>query len=230
MPRVSLDLRNLSLTSSSYRFFQDPAFYSLTIVNLLSIVLAVYEQWSLFTPLFIYIIQSLTLGLINFLRIISLKEFSTKGFSISGGRAILPNEQTKWYTAKFFLLHYGGFHAFYIFFLIMFMGENETIANLVDWRWVFFTSLFFVLNHAWSFYLERQQAPVKLNIGNLMFYPYARVVPMHLTILIGLGITGGQVTTFALIFFMILKTFADLLTHILEKNVLQTDSHAPKQT
>ena len=48
-----------------------------------------------------------------------------------------------------------------------------------------------------------------------MFYPYARIIPMHLTIVFGFNFGG------ALILFLVLKTFADVIMHIVEHNVLR---------
>ena len=58
----------------------------------------------------------------------------------------------------------------------------------------------------------------KPNIGRILFFPYARILPMHLTIMFGgslmnSGWTGAQV---ALIFFLLLKTVADIMMHMME--------------
>ncbi len=52
------------------------------------------------------------------------------------------------------------------------------------------------------------------NIGTIMFFPYARVIPMHLTIVIGGHFTKGSQG--ALILFLALKTIADLIMHMIE--------------
>jgi hypothetical protein len=59
-----------------------------------------------------------------------------------------------------------------------------------------------------------------IEVGKMMFFPYARIIPMHLTILFGgilssWGTFAGKMT---LAFFMLLKTFADVIMHIVEKN------------
>jgi hypothetical protein len=48
-----------------------------------------------------------------------------------------------------------------------------------------------------------------------MFYPYARIIPMHLTI------SFGSLSGDALPLFLVLKTFADATMHIVEHNVLR---------
>ena len=55
------------------------------------------------------------------------------------------------------------------------------------------------------------------NIGTLMFIPYLRIIPMHLTIILGavLGSGGG------LLLFGALKTVADVVMHKVEHRMLQ---------
>jgi hypothetical protein len=47
-----------------------------------------------------------------------------------------------------------------------------------------------------------------------MFFPYARIIPMHLTILIGVYLEEHSTGT--VILFLGLKTFADLTMHLIE--------------
>jgi hypothetical protein len=47
-----------------------------------------------------------------------------------------------------------------------------------------------------------------------MFFPYARILPMHLTILIGAYLEKHSTGT--VILFLGLKTFADLTMHLME--------------
>lgn len=56
----------------------------------------------------------------------------------------------------------------------------------------------------------------KPNLGTLVFYPYLRIIPMHLTILWGTQMGGG-----AMLFFMLIKTVADAGMHIVEHNLFR---------
>ena len=62
------------------------------------------------------------------------------------------------------------------------------------------------------------------NLGTLMFMPYARVIPMHLTIIFGTQIGDGAVWLFVL-----LKTGADVVMHKVEHHVLQRARKQPQQ-
>lgn len=48
-----------------------------------------------------------------------------------------------------------------------------------------------------------------------MFYPYARIIPMHLTIIF------GPAFNLSLPLFLLLKTIADVIMHSVEYNVLR---------
>ncbi len=66
---------------------------------------------------------------------------------------------------------------------------------------------------------DRQGCP---SIDALMFLPYARIAPMHITLVFGLtlGYAG------AVMMFGMLKTFADVLMHWLEHRLLATSRPA----
>lgn len=61
--------------------------------------------------------------------------------------------------------------------------------------------------------MERDRK-IKPNIGTVMFFPYLRIIPMHMTILVGSIFTGGSAG--ALILFLGLKTATDLIMHMIE--------------
>jgi hypothetical protein len=77
----------------------------------------------------------------------------------------------------------------------------------------------FLVYQCFSFFYDRKwEDKQKPNIGKMMFFPYARIIPMHLTIIFGGMLSKGTLagkTTLAL--FMLLKTFADVIMHVVEK-------------
>ena len=84
-------------------FFSDISTWSLVISNLITIIFAFVERWNILTIMWIYWIQSMIIGLSNFIRILTLKDFSTKGFRL-GGAAVEPSKGVKIITAFFFLI------------------------------------------------------------------------------------------------------------------------------
>ncbi len=177
--------------------------------NLVTIVLALYEGWDLTELMLIYWAQSVIIGYYNFRRILDLKRFSTENFELNGSR---PPEtvQTKRKTAAFFALHYGIFHVAYLSYLIG--GEQQFRGS---WLMLIVCTAVFYLNHKYSYFHYRDQDQNrKPNIGVIMFFPYVRIVPMHLTIV--LGNAAGPTTSSSLLLFLVLKTAADVAMHLIE--------------
>jgi hypothetical protein len=206
-------------------FLSDPSLLVLIFSNLVAAYFAIKENQGLLTMMWVYWAQSVTIGLFNFIRILKLKDFSTEGFHINN-RPMEPNNDTKRLTAFFFLFHYGFFHFVYAEFLFFFavidkMFKPLTMAGnmpslpthfsgAVDWSFIFWTSLMFFGSHLFSFIYNRPRDTKKQNISKLMFYPYARIIPMHLTILLAVFINTP------ILLFLFLKTLADTIMHVNE--------------
>lgn len=176
---------------------------SLLLSNIMVIILAIFQKWEISTVLWIYWIQSVIIGFFQFLRILSLKKFSTENFKINN-QPVSPTIQTKTFTALFFIFHYGFFHFIYAIFLFNFFTNQP-----LNFTYLFLGGLIFFLNHFFSYRQNKIIDEQKLqNIGQLMFSPYVRIIPMHLIII--LGALLGQST---LIIFLLLKTLTDAIMH-----------------
>jgi hypothetical protein len=194
--------------NQSIGYLRDASLWFLLVSNLATIFFAVNAGWDLLTILWIYWAQSIIIGLFNVVRILQLKAFSAENFYINGELA-KPTRKTKNYTAGFFLIHYGFFHLIYAIFLFTGAFVTPSIGSL-DIRFVLLSTLIFFINHLFSYIYNKPRDIRKQNIGVLMFYPYARILPMHLAIIIGVQLTGG------IVFFLTLKTVADCIMHIVE--------------
>ena len=187
-----------------------PDYLLLAVSNLAVIVLALVQGWSIVPLLWVYWWQSVIIGFFNWMRMRKLTNFSTEGFKVDG-QSVEATEKTAKQTALFFLLHYGTFHLFYLIGIFIFSKgmESEFLLSATVGIIIFF------FNHAFSFRhnLEKDLAS-RPNIGTMMFFPYARVIPMHLTIFIGLWAGRGSRTE--LFFFLLLKTAVDLFMHAVE--------------
>lgn len=182
------------------------SFYSLIAVNAVTIILAVFQQWNFFTLVWVYWLQSVIIGLFQFFKILDLKHYSTKGFKIND-HSVQPSKGVKYYTAFFFAFHFGFFHLIYAVFL--FTGVREA-----EWRSILMLGGLFFFNHLFSYIKNRRQDREReKNIGTMMFFPYVRIIPMHLTILFGMFFIGGPIS---LVFFLLLKTAADVIMHEME--------------
>lgn len=206
--------------SENASFFGDRSLWMLIFSNLFTVVIAVREGWSLPNLMLVYWFQSVIIGIFNFIRILQLREFSTDDFYINN-KPVEATESTKKFTAFFFLIHYGLFHLFYLVFLMMFfdggvLATDTTITK--DIIYVLPAVLIFFGNHLYSYIYNRPKDSAKQNIGTLMFYPYARVLPMHITIILG-AIFINKFNGSILILFLGLKTLADVIAHFLERTI-----------
>lgn len=208
-------------TKNQNNIFQDASVWTLVLSNVIVIILAVVQGWSLLNLMWVYVIQSLIIGFFNFFKILNLKNFSTKNFRINNKKAE-PTPETKKFTAVFFAIHYGLFHFGYIMFLsaglpLFNAGQHEPIRV----GYLLFVSLLFFINHLFSFYYNKKKDSNKTpNIGTVMFFPYARILPMHLTIVLGgIFISMENYSKIILAFFLILKTLADLIMHNVEHQI-----------
>jgi hypothetical protein len=189
----------------------DASLIVLLFSNALTIILAITQHWNLITIMWIYWAQSVIIGIFNFIRILSLKDFSIDKLyfvNLSGKPALI----VKIIVAFFFAFHYGFFHLAYFVFLIVISLQNSISHGvIVSTGAVLIGVAIFLANHLFSYILNRKSDMEKgQNIGRVMFFPYARIIPMHLTIIFGF------VIPFGLIFFLILKTIADVIMHIVE--------------
>lgn len=188
----------------------DGSVWLLIAVNVFALAIAHFQRWPLAQLMLLYWGQSIVIGLSYVLRILALEKFSTENFKMNG-RSVEPTPALKRQVAFFFLVHYGFFHAGYLLFLCV---GPQVAPRLDAWFWLCMAG--FALNHFWSYRynreLDRQGTP---NIGTLMFTPYLRIIPMHLTILTGLFLGKG------LLLFGGLKLLADIGMHAIEHHQLK---------
>jgi hypothetical protein len=204
---------------------KDFSLWSLVFSNLITIVIALVEQWSFLTLMWVYWFQSVIIGVFNIVRMLQLKKFSTEGFT-SNGQPVPPTRKSQIETAVFFFFHYGFFHAGYLLFIWGGgFGGADPGFPVADAQFIAVSTAVFLGNHLLSYVQHRHETEDRvLNLGALMFYPYLRIIPMHLTIIFG-GILGT-----ALPVFLILKALADTGMHYVEHAVLMGKAPTTKKT
>ena len=186
---------------------------SLLLVNIFMILWALSQQWDVTLIMWTYWCQSVIIGIFQFFKIMRLKQFSTKDLTMNGN-PVQANTQGKRSVAFFFLFHFGFFHFCYFLFLASGYFSEELIAIIP-------IVILFFLNHLYSFFVNQKKDANKLkNIGTMMFFPYARIIPMHLTIIFGGMMIGGP---FTLILFLSLKTAADAIMHLTEHKQIEKE-------
>lgn len=180
-----------------------PSTRSLLFANVATLVAALALHWPAGWLLWPYWIQSVVIGWYARKRMLSLYRFSTEGFT-SNDQPVPENAQGKRSTANFFTLHYGFFHLCYLGFLF---AEHPLSAG---WDGIVLVAcgVSFVLSQRQT-YAAQHAADLRgrPNLGALMFLPYLRVLPMHLSIIVGAALGGG---VGVMVLFTVLKTVSDV--------------------
>jgi hypothetical protein len=200
----------------------DHSLLALIVANLMALGIARVTGMSLHDLMLVYWIQSVIIGLCAFVRIASLRNFSTEGFRIDD-EPIEETAMNKWRVAIFFLLHYGFFHFGYLIFIAF---DNRDPMPPRSWGPYVLCALIFAVNHGYSLLRNiRLDARGETNIRTLMMLPYFRILPMHLTILAGGTMAGAPGILFWV--FGALKILADCIMHTVEHHVLGRGSLLP---
>ncbi|MBK6914218.1 MAG: hypothetical protein IPH11_11430 [Ignavibacteriales bacterium] len=209
---------SLSMLLRSIDFFRFST-WSLIFSNLSVIFIALIDDITAADVLWIYWGQSVIIGVFNFINIISLKEFSTEGFK-QGGEQAQSTKRVKISTAVFFLFHYGFFHFIYAMFIGGFYSMNQQDSSNTGSNFVLYSGVIFFVSYLIEFISSRTKPSDEIpNIGKLMFAPYARIIPMHMTIILGgFATTFGDIFStdtnfFIIVLFVMIKTSVDLITH-----------------
>ena len=169
---------------------------------------------SLGDMMLVYWVQSSIIGLATLVRILCLKRFDPSGFTTLDHRQIEETREGKHKIATFFMVHYGMFHGFY--FLLAAGADVPGLAASFGSEHAVL-ALLFAANHGYSLWRNmRHDALGRPSAGKLMAVPYLRILPTHLTILVGAQFAGAA----AFFAFGLLKTVADAATHTAEHHIL----------
>lgn len=198
---------------------------SLIVSNILVIIFAAVDRVPALEVLWIYWFQSVFIGIFHFFEIGSLKAFSTEGLG-KDGQPIPATRGVRNSTAWFFLLHYGFFHVVYAAFLGGFAALGRRGFGGAGARPVLYSAALFFLRYLLDFLRSKRTAPAEIpNLGRLMLVPYARIVPMHLTIILGgfLMTAGrgfsGTADIVIMVIFMLLKTVVDVVAEKISRDL-----------
>jgi hypothetical protein len=162
---------------------------SLIIVNVVMIIVAVAMGWSVIEVMWVYWAQSVIIGSIAIFRILLMKQV---------------------FAAGFFLVHYGMFHLVYFFFLYS-ADESQPGVPIIG---IALCSFMFLMNHIFSSWHNwKRDMKTKPEPGSMMLAPYARIIPMHLTLIFG---SEYATSTATLVLFLVLKTIMDVIMHLVE--------------
>ena len=194
--------------------YSDLSLRVLFLSNLITIIWALIESWSVGMVMWSYWSHSVSIGILWFFKILCLKDFSAKGVEIPTGRLVKPTTSGKIQCALSFLAFYGFFLYVYSCGLGVLFPSIKRAAVLP------IAAVFFVCQCFSFFYNKKWKVKRKPNIGNMMAFPFIRIIPMHFSILISgfvIGFIGGTFSSKSvLVIFMLFKTLADVFMHAVE--------------
>ncbi len=190
------------------RIFVDPSFWILLLVNLYCIYYFQKNPEGFSTIIWAYWIQSVMVGLFNFLDLLTVKNADMSNSS-KISNPMKKGSNSTGCSAFFFLFHYQFFHVVYAVFLLnQFRGPIDFSFLLITWAVICFELVM-------SFIRNKQlQKTISINYGKVFMLPYLRIVPMHLTILAP-AFLGATPSTF----FLVLKMVADLGMYLIARSL-----------
>jgi hypothetical protein len=183
---------------------KDPSFWLLIAINTWCIYYYERHPEGFSTIVWLYWIQSVLIGIFNFLDLLTIKNPDPKSMTIND-RPMDGSGKSRGCVAFFFLFHYQFFHFVYIIFLA------TMLKGPIDFIFLLMGTVAFALGTLVQFIRhKRAEAGIIVNVGKIFFMPYLRIVPMHLMIL-GPAFLGWHTSTV----FLLLKLMADALMYIL---------------
>ena len=197
----------------------DRAVLGIVAGNALTIAIALWQRWPVTLLLWPFWIQSVVIGRYAYKRMLALRRFSTEGMKLDG-KPVEPTEASKRSVAQGFAMLYGFFHFGYAVFLLVlsFIPQYGRPPTGLDCLLIAACGLAFWLAHRESHRRNlAADSETERDLGLVMLLPFARVLPMHLTICLGLAFGGVG----AVLVFGVLKTLADVVMHVVEHWWLQ---------
>lgn len=185
------------------KYFTDPSFLFLIAGNIYCIWYYQNHPNAFATVIWIYWFQSVTIGLFNFLDLLTNKNYAPADVTINGKPV---RAGANGCLAWFFLVHYGIFHLVYAVFLLVDFGISSInkMILLIGIATFFLESIMNFIRQ------RRSERSLGANIGIMFFLPYLRIIPMHLMILLP-AFLGWKPS----LLFLVLKMGADIFSYLI---------------
>ena len=205
----------------------------LVLVNLLPVVGVVWLDWSVLEIMLLYWTESVIIGAVNVLRMLSSRSLSRLHISLtnvgnaderSSGRAS-SRLSLKLFLIPFFAMHFGMFcfgHLMAILFI--FSGDTDRISLDVlppasdTLFWLAAAAI--LLSHLFSYVVNfiGKGEYRRVALPQLMRQPYGRIVVMHITVIVGGALIDWLESPVPMLVFLVaVKTVVDLRMHRRER-------------
>lgn len=178
--------------------------------NVFAIAVALASGMQLAEMMLLYWVQSVIIGITSAIRIRSVQGSLMQKSDLEA-RSVLQSQ------LRAFILWYGTPHGLYLWMLLrLYPDLAEQTATTVGF-WI--SAVAFAANHAYSLRANLSQDRLGVpSSGMLQMLPFARVVPMHITFVLGASVAKG---TAALVLFCALKAVVDVAMHLVEHFMLR---------
>lgn len=203
---------------------------ALMLVNMLPVFGVMFLGWTVFDVMVLFWLENVVIGLMNILRM--------------GTRMVLLREWAGLLLIPFFTFHYGAFCGGHGLFVFAMFGESAKLATTqpaMSPLGVFQMVTAFIgsqpgflwaviglfASHGISFvvnFIGRGEYRT-INAGDLLYAPYARIVVLHLTIILGaIAVTSLGQPIYAVLILIGLKTTIDAIAHLRERQRLSAET------
>lgn len=191
-----------------------PSSIYLILVNLIPIIGVGFFGWSLLDILLAYWVENVVIGLYTILKMATAQG---GGFIPIQSTSLTGDVALKVMFIVFFTVHFGGFTAGHLVFLLGFFGAQGVISDfgaVLSSAAIMFGM--FMISHGisyWQNYIGQGEFRRSTVIG-IMMSPYSRVVVMHLSVMAGVFLLFGLGSrVMASVLIVLLKIVVDLIAH-----------------
>lgn len=185
---------------NTFRFKWDFSVLFLIAANIITIILAITQNWSFLILFFIYWCQSVIIGLFNIIKILNLKDIKAEDIALNGGTL----EKARVNGAIFFLFLFLILYGVYLRFIL-----NHS-PKFISILFILLSIGLFFLNHLFSFIKNfKHDTEKKQGFNGVLLLPFIRTLPMHLIILFGFILLDNK----GIVIFLLLKTIVDIIMH-----------------
>lgn len=198
------------LTNLLAGLWKRPPVVATLVINLIPAVCVLFFGWSALFLLMLYWAENVVIGIVNALKM-GVAGFGEGLGGILGSLFLIP----------FFLIHYGGFCAGHLVFVVLVSGgvlnrgdPLEALRQVWADRWDYAVPLIAIAAFHLTAFVEwvRSGAWKTVTLNNQMGEPYGRIIVMHLTLIGGaaLVVSMGQPAA-AVALLAVLKTVMETI-------------------
>lgn len=169
--------------------------------------------WDVSAILFLYWAENVVIGIFNLVKMKTARGQAVKSRYRVNSRPAQDTKRTG--LMLFFLVHYGMFTLGHGVFVVALFGIPSVALS-----WMGLSLLLMFVSHGVSYFYNfiGRGEYLRLSYQDLFIQPYARIVVMHITIILGgFFVNSLGAPPAALLVMVVLKTGIDIVAHLRER-------------